>query len=234
MKHYKILIASVAVLLQFPVYSQSSGSGFFITSDGIVVTNYHVIEGGGSIQVIDSKGTRRDAQVLRVDRANDIALLSTQASSVDFLALAVSTTARRGEKVYALGFPQTSIQGLEAKLTDGIISSLSGIRDDPTTFQITNPIQPGNSGGPLFLEDGRVVGIVVATLNAARVLEITGSLPQNVNYAVKSNYLLELISSIGGLRVPPVSGTRQTKKWSMLSLTLNVVWFESPPPAELR
>ncbi|MBU3629447.1 trypsin-like peptidase domain-containing protein [Polynucleobacter sp. AP-Reno-20A-A9] len=87
---------------------------------------------------------------------------------------------------FALGYPDITTQGFESKLTDGIVSSLSGIRDQPTNFQITNPIQHGNSGGPLFLESGEVVGVIVSMLTKA----------QNVNYAIKSNYYIELLNSI--------------------------------------
>jgi arginine/ornithine transport system substrate-binding protein len=87
------------------------------------------------------------------------------------------------------------------KFTDGTISSLSGIRDEPNTFQISVPIQPGNSGGPLVNREGVVIGVVVAKLSATAALNSGSSIPEAVNYAVKSNYLLELVdrdSNIGG------------------------------------
>jgi S1-C subfamily serine protease len=88
-----------------------------------------------------------------------------------------------------------SIQGTEPKITNGIINSLSGINDDPRMYQISVPVQPGNSGGALVTIDGLVVGVVTAKLSASNTLKTTGSLPENVNYAVKSNYLLELLRS---------------------------------------
>lgn len=194
----------LASCVHISAIAQVSGSGFFITSTGLAVTNFHVVENASAVQIIDAAGVKSDAKILRVDRANDLALLQINNPGSSFLPVASSSSIRRGEKVYALGFPRTSIQGVEPKLTDGIISSLSGMGDEPRTFQITNPIQPGNSGGPLLTDDGRVVGVVVSTLNAVRVLEVTGSLPQNVNYAVKSNYLLELVASVGTIQFPPL------------------------------
>jgi serine protease Do len=111
-----------------------------------------------------------------------------------------------GVGVFTVGFPQTSVQGFLPKLTKGSINSLAGIKDDPRNFQISVPIQPGNSGGPLVNEYGNVVGVVVARLNAIKLLKETGSLPQNVNYAVKSSFansfLESLLKVVGKLKEP--------------------------------
>ena len=202
MSPVRYLVGIASFLANAACIAQTSGSGFFVTPTGLVVTNYHVIEDALKIEVISSNGKRIPATVLRADKANDLAILQTGEHNTPFFYVSSSSNVRRGEKIYALGFPQTSIQGIEPKLTDGIVSSISGIRDDPRTFQITNAIQPGNSGGPLFAEDGTIVGVVVATLNSSKVLAVTGSIPQNVNYAIKSNYLLELVGSIGSVRLP--------------------------------
>ena len=212
MKLISALATSFVLGLSHSAQAQTSGSGFFIAPSGLLVTNFHVVKDAVSVEIVDATGTRHDAKVLRVDRANDIALLQTSQRGTAFLSVAPSSAIRRGEKVYALGFPQTSIQGVEPKLTDGVISSLSGLRDEPTTFQITNAIQPGSSGGPLINDEGAVVGVVVSMLNAASVLKTTGSLPQNVNYAVKSNYLLELVGSIGGIQLPRPSASRSNRR----------------------
>jgi hypothetical protein len=96
-----------------------------------------------------------------------------------------------------VGYPHVSIQGGEPKITDGLISSLSGMGDDPRLFQISVPVQPGNSGGPLVTFDGNVIGIVSAQLNALAMAKAGAGLPQNVNYAVKSNYIFELTRVYG-------------------------------------
>ena len=98
------------------------------------------------------------------------------------------------------------MQGFSPKLTSGRINSLAGIKDDPRNFQISVPIQPGNSGGPLVNEYGNVVGVVVSRLNAIKLLKETGSLPQNVNYAVKSSFANSFLESlpkvVGKLKEP--------------------------------
>lgn len=176
--------------------TSASGSGFVVSADGYVVTNNHVIAGSKLIKVRLPGGGSYEAKVVRKDPSNDLVVLKIDAKNLSFLTIENSTEIKRGEKVYAIGYPQSEIQGNEPKLTDGMISSLSGIRDEPTSFQISNPIQPGNSGGPLFTEEGKVIGVVVATLDAIAVAKKTGSIPQNVNYAIKSIYLSELLRTI--------------------------------------
>jgi S1-C subfamily serine protease len=95
------------------------------------------------------------------------------------------------------------MQGVEPKFTDGKISSLAGMQDDPSEYQISVPVQPGNSGGPLCDARGEVVGIVVARLNDMAMLETSGVVPQNVNYAVKSRLAARLLQSVKGLTPPP-------------------------------
>jgi S1-C subfamily serine protease len=101
-----------------------------------------------------------------------------------------------GESVFTIGFPNIELQGFSPKLTKGEISSLTGMQDDPREFQISVAVQPGNSGGPLVNQYGNVVGIVAAQLADIATLETTGSLPQNVNYAVKSSVLNVLLESL--------------------------------------
>ena len=115
------------------------------------------------------------------------------------MSVVLSGPVRTGDAVFTLGFPQVQLQGAEAKFTDGSISSLSGIAGDPKFFQISVPVQPGNSGGPLLDASGNVVGIVVSRLDAIGTLLATGSLPQNVNYALKSSFVLPLLESLPGV-----------------------------------
>jgi hypothetical protein len=168
-----------------------TGTGFFVTDDGYFVTNAHVVEDASRVQVMTKKGTL-SARVVHRDTINDLALLKVKGT---FKALPVisSRRLREGSKVFTFGHPNPSIQGLDPVYTSGDISKLSGFKDDPRTFQISVPIQPGNSGGALIDEHGNVVGVVVARLNALKLLATTGNLPQNVNYAVKSTRLLSLL-----------------------------------------
>lgn len=172
----------------------SIGSGFFVTSNGYFVTNYHVVKDAASITLLSTDGKKHEGKIVRVDRVNDLAIIKVD-GKFSALPIASSRTARRGQSVATVGYPHADVQGVEPKVTEGIISSLSGISDDPRIFQISVPIQSGNSGGPLVTREGNVIGIVVSKLSASAMLKQTGDVTQNVNYAIKSNYLLELLSS---------------------------------------
>lgn len=175
----------------------STGSGFLISPDGYFLTCAHVVENGRNIKVKVGANTH-PAKLIRADVHNDVALMKLEGSDFQQLALSLSLP-EMGDKVFTVGFPNPELQGASAKYTDGAISSLSGIMDDIRTMQITAPIQGGNSGGPLVDEAGNVLGLVVAQLNAATVFEYTGTIPQNVNFAIKINYAMPLLQSVHGL-----------------------------------
>ena len=131
------------------------------------------------------------------DPINDIVLIRVKEAGKLPSALPLSKKqARVGSKVFTIGYPNPSLMGSEPKVTNGIISSLSGMGNDPRTYQITVPLQVGNSGGPLLNMRGEVVGITTYKLNAMKVFKWTGDLPQNVNYAVKVGYLKALLLSV--------------------------------------
>ena len=146
---HKIFLG-IALATPSVAFSASYGSGFFITSDGYIATNNHVVGNSKTIVIRTKSGVKHKAEVIRVDVKNDLAVLKISGKNYKPLPIISSSNIKRGEKVFAMGFPRVDIQGLEPKLTEGIISSLSGIKDEPTTFQVSNAIQPGNSGGPLF------------------------------------------------------------------------------------
>lgn len=191
----ELFLVTTLLTFSFSVRAASSGTGFFISSDGLVATNYHVIENAEVIRVVLRDGRVREASAVVIDRANDLAVL--QVSNVTdqaFLKLRSSTSVGRGSSVFTIGFPLIAIQGTEPKVASGIISSLTGLADDPTKFQVSVPVQLGNSGGPLVSMDGAVIGVVSSKLNSSVVQRLTGDVPQNVSYAVKSNYLMEMFS----------------------------------------
>ena len=120
------------------------------------------------------------------------------ASTVGLMAQVVGygCTVKLGGTVATVGFPNIGLQGFAPKLAKGEIASLSGAGDDARYFQISVPVQPGNSGGALVDERGNVVGVVSAKLSARAALATSGALPENVNYAVKSSYLLSFLESV--------------------------------------
>lgn len=169
---------------------KSSGTGFAISSNGYIVTNHHVIDGASKISIRGVKSNFAkvyNAKLIVEDKKNDLAIIKIDDESFTSLGTPPytinSSICDVGNTVYALGFPLRSTMGDEVKLTNGIISSKSGFQGDITAYQISVPIQPGNSGGPLFDSNGNIVGIVNAKHTGA----------ENVSYAIKTSYLMNLI-----------------------------------------
>lgn len=203
--------------------SSSQGTGYFISRDGHILTNYHVIKGASAIVITTLDEKTYKATVLSKDKANDLALLKIPSEHPhDFppLFLADSNKVEKGDEVFTLGFPVSQLLGNEARLAKGIIAALHGPDDDPRFFQISVPVQPGNSGGPLFNQDGQVVGVVVAQIDAVKFFKITGSLPQNINFAVKINYakpFLAMNPQLGSRRSALTVSESQTRTLSKLT-----------------
>lgn len=182
---------------------QWSGSGFALTN-GYIATNYHVIDEAKTIYVQGIKGDfsiKYKAEVIASDKFNDLALLKiTDSRFTGFgsIPYCVSTaTAAVGEEIFVLGYPLTTTMGDEIKLTTGVISSKTGFQGDVSLYQISAPIQPGNSGGPLFDSKGNIIGIVNAKHSGA----------ENVGYAIKASYLRNLIESVTTTNILPNSNS---------------------------
>ncbi len=172
-----------------PAFAQdrptSSGSGFLV-ADGRALTNNHVIAGCRRLTARNVGGQTAEARVLAADPKRDLALLALPGGGGKPLAIRTSPPVLRGEEVVAFGFPLSGVLSSGPTLTTGTISALAGLRDNPLHYQISAPVQPGNSGGPLLDSHGQVVGVVVSKLNAMRIAEMTGGdIPQNVNFAIK-------------------------------------------------
>jgi len=171
-----------------------AGTGFFITRDGYLFTCAHVIEEAKTIK-ISVNGELYPAKVIRTDANCDLSLLKID-GTFNALAFSPKRTVVMGEDVFTMGFPNPNLQGVNPKLTKGSINSLTGYMDDLRLYQISVPVQPGNSGGPLLDDSGNICGVIVAMLDAETLFKVSGSLPQNVNYAVKSTYAQALIDTL--------------------------------------
>ena len=193
----QVLVLAFLAVVSSVAHAQriSAGTGFFVTSDGYFVTCFHVVVGSGAINLRNLKGETIAARLVAADRANDIALLKAEGTFKP-LPIGASADVRRGAAILTMGFPNVNLQGIEPKVTDGIINSFSGAGNDPRVFQISAPIQTGNSGGPLVDMTGNVIGIVASKLDAQAIARQTGDIPQNVNYAIKSQYLLDLVEQL--------------------------------------
>ena len=173
-----------------------NGSGVIISNSGLIATNFHVIEDAEAIEVdflYNGQVKSFRAKVIRTDEVNDLAIIKIDDNSFEGLSGIKynfkTRSSQVGESVFALGYPKAlSSMGKDIKFTDGKISSKTGFQGDVTTYQTTTPIQPGNSGGPLFDYKGNLIGI-----NSSKIVSDD---VDNVSYTIKSSYLLTLIDSM--------------------------------------
>lgn len=173
--------------------AMSSGTGFALTSSGLIVTNNHVIENANKINVRGINGNFDEvynAKLIISDKNNDLAIIQIDDNNFNTLGkipyIIKSNPASQGENIFVLGYPLRASMGNEIKLTNGIVSSKTGYQGDLTSYQISAPVQPGNSGGPIFDNDGNLIGIINAKHTGA----------ENVSYAVKVSYLVNLIETL--------------------------------------
>lgn len=175
----------------------SSGTGF-VVGTGRVLTNHHVAQGCAEVRVRTADGRDLAGTLAAFDQARDLALLTVQGGDPGPpLRFRSGPELRRGEGVVTYGFPLAGLLSSGPTLTTGEVSALAGLRDNPRQFQISAPVQPGNSGGPLLDGGGNVVGVVVSKLNAQRVARSTGDIPQNVNFAVKGTEAVDFLRRNG-------------------------------------
>jgi len=189
---------------------KSTGSGILFTTDGFILTNHHVIEKANSIVVdLTKEGVTKSytAKIVVSDKDNDLALL--QIDDPEFVKpTAIPFTFRQvggidvGTELFTMGFPLAlSGMGREAKFTDGKVSAKTGYNGATNSFQTTIPVQPGNSGGPIFNRQGELVGLVNATVENS----------DNVSYGIKSPFIFSLLDLAPVSPVVPSNNTIGTK-----------------------
>jgi S1-C subfamily serine protease len=179
--------------------SVTSGTGFFVTDHGHVVTAAHVVDGCIRIAIRYDGATSRAARLDQLEKTDDVALLDTDVTPVRVAKWRPAV--RLGEDVVVYGFPWSGVLATDGNVTTGIITALAGLRDDIRFLQFSAPVQRGNSGGPVLDRFGNVVGIVVAKLDVARFAEQFHDTAQNVNFAVKSGVALRALR-VWGTAVP--------------------------------
>jgi len=156
------------------------GTGFIISAQGHILTNNHVVAGCKTLATRDGKSL----QVLSRNASSDLALLQEELRPSSVALFRTGPAPKLGDSVIAFGFPLPGLLSSDGNVSAGILSATSGLQNDVRFIQLSAPVQPGNSGGPLFDSSGHVIGVVVAKLDAVRVAQITGDVPQNVNFAV--------------------------------------------------
>lgn len=169
-----------------PIAGSQMGSGFFINGEGIVLTNAHVVQGCSSVSLSGAAGTNLPAKLIAQDNGADLALLETKIHPTAVATFRDGPPIRPGDAVLVVGYPLSGMLSSQPIVSQGSVSALAGIKDDPRYLQVTAPLQQGNSGGPLFDLAGNVVGVVTSKLNALAIASATGDLPQNVNFAMKA------------------------------------------------
>jgi S1-C subfamily serine protease len=173
--------AKIGTIGQESNSTDSSGSGF-VVAPNMIITNFHVIDNCSKIRI-----KQRSLEVIGTLQAtsqrDDLALLSVSSGLEN--SAPIRQNAELGEDIMLAGYPLSGLLSTDLIVTSGQVNSLAGIGNDPNLLQISAPLQPGNSGGPIIDRSGGVVGAVVSKLNVTRVAKFTGDLSQNVNFAIK-------------------------------------------------
>ena len=172
-------------------FKVASGTGFFVSEEGHLITNHHVIEGCGDVKV-HLKGQTFVSTKIADDIRNDLAILKIAQKPVHVFPLSTSSPFPLQDVIVA-GFPFGERVSSSLKFTQGIISSVSGIGNDYSQIQIDAALQPGNSGGPIIDEFGNVVAVAVAKLSLKKILEDFGVVPENTNFGVKASAVKNLM-----------------------------------------
>lgn len=175
----------------------TSGSGVVVNRDGIILTNSHVVKSCRNIRVNLEGQPPQTAVVVARDDGNDLAALKASLLPTDVVRFREDKAMRSGDGVVVIGYPLSTYLSREPNVTIGVISALAGIRGDRRHYQITAPVQKGNSGGPVADMSGNVIGIVTAKLDAMKIADKTGDLPQNVNFAIKSELARQFLTANG-------------------------------------
>ena len=161
---------------------QSTGSGFAISADGHILTNDHVVEGCRRVRVTPGVA----AETVARNSQDDLALLLAAGAGRSFAKFRQGRGIRPGDTAVVVGYPLQGLLTSDPTVTTGTISALAGPKDDRRYLQMAVPVQQGNSGGPLLDLAGNVVGIVAGKLNALKIAQLTGDIPQNVNFAISA------------------------------------------------
>jgi S1-C subfamily serine protease len=173
----------------------STGTAFIIMH-GLAITNLHIVDGCRVVEV-NLKGAKARAAVLSRDAQNDLAVLGIKSDSVRRLAKPPKwrLSLRQGEDVIVFGFPLADILAPGGNVTTGVVTALAGVGNDPAFFQLSAPVQPGSSGGPVLDRGGNLIGIVVAKLDEVTSVSEIGAFPQNVNFAVKASHAVTMLEN---------------------------------------
>ena len=176
-------------------YKVASGTGFYVSSQGHIITNHHVIDGCKDMKV-HSKGKVLETIKIADDIRNDLALLKIEEAPAHVFALSQKSPFPLQDIIVA-GYPFGDRVSSTLKFTQGIVSSIAGLSNDYSQIQIDAALQPGNSGGPIMDEFGNIVAVAVAKLSLKKILKDYGVVPENTNFGVKASAVKNLMEGNG-------------------------------------
>lgn len=223
-------ILAVGTLFCASLKAGQFGTGFAVSPKGFIITCFHVVKDAERV-IVHTPGEHVPAIIVALDPANDLAVLKINEWSGRHLGLGSISEVHLTSNIIAAGFPDPKILGKNPKISTGTVNALSGVRDDPRLLQFSAPVQPGNSGGPVIAQSGRVVGVVVSGLNSLDRMKRGGYLPQSVNFAVKTELIVPLLEHCD-VKIPRFS-TRTKDRQKQIARTLNsIVLIESMAKGE--
>ncbi|NDE82842.1 MAG: serine protease [Chlamydiia bacterium] len=198
----------------------ASGTGFYISNEGYILSAYHVIKNHDEVWVRSSDDKKwRHTEIVKVDAVLDLALLRTKKNS-QFLKITNWESVPIGLEVCSIGYPMLGFQGTAIRITQGIINSDEGASGQKKLFQLSAEVEKGNSGGPVIAPDGSVVGIILSKLDALSVAEKIQDLPQNVNFALKTRPLLKFLEDTPvNLKINDLNLSTRLKPYEILKNT---------------
>ncbi len=180
-----------------------TGTGFVIADGGYVLTCEHVVGKASEVEIWEGNGTKHEGKIVAIDKGNDLCLLKAEQLEVRPIPAAPPNSARAGETVYSLGYPlQQDLDNRSPVAGSGVIASLAGLKGDPRHLQVTLPVNPGNSGGPILDAYGRWIGVFSHKLGDLYNLQKTATVPQAINFAVKGSLAAPLFDSADELKLP--------------------------------
>ena len=194
-----------------------TATAFVVSDQGHLLSNHHVVSGCSQVRLT---GNDKPLKLLPQDAANDLALLQMPDKPQAVAVFRAANDLRQGESIVIYGYPLEGTLAAGGNLSPGVVSALAGVGNNTSQIQITAPVQPGNSGGPVLDGKGQVVGVVVQKLDAVKVAKLTGDVPQNVNFAINEATTRTFLDSN---QVPYKTG----KWWNLMGKNLEEVAAEA-------
>jgi hypothetical protein len=192
-----IFIAVLGAAAQSTVLAQPSnkfGSGFFVSNEGHIITNEHVVRNCKKITAVDQNRNQIPLVLIDTSKNFDIALLKAGIRPKNTAKFGKINNIQQGDTIVTYGFPLAGILSSSGNVSSGLITATGGLRDNPNILQISAPVQPGNSGGPLADTTGAVIGLIVGKISTSAFAELYNDIPQNINFAIKEEPVLQFLN----------------------------------------